>query len=212
MKGLRPNRVVLRTLIVVVFLFLAGFEGQLDWAFAAGDPPQPLLKRDHPVDWWFVFKFNAKAFPGCGDNEDRQCPFGGEVQSYALGQQFVFASSEHLRLQKGGGCVVGTTRDPLGATFEAIYNGNFYYVVWHDQFYDDPAISGCAKACASPWGHSKGMLAWNEAGEAEARGYGSLPLRGRAEVCRSIGEAESLEGVVSSRSRMASRVPSGRAR
>ena len=28
--------------------------------------PTPLLKTGQPVDWWFVFKFNAETFPGCG--------------------------------------------------------------------------------------------------------------------------------------------------
>jgi hypothetical protein len=55
--------------------------------------------------------------------------------------------------------------DPLGATFANVYNGSFYYVVWNDQFYDDPEIPGCGDSCPSPWGHSKGMVAWNDAGE-----------------------------------------------
>jgi len=33
--------------------------------------PAPLLSKGHPVDWWFVFKFNAKSFPGCGQNVER---------------------------------------------------------------------------------------------------------------------------------------------
>ena len=46
-----------------------------------------------------------------------------------------------------------------------MYNGDFNYVVWNDQFYDDPQIEGCTTSCSSPWGHSKGMLAWNADGD-----------------------------------------------
>ena len=41
-----------------------------------------------------------------------------------------------------------------------MYFGSYYYVVWNDQFYGDPRANG-----GSPWGHSKGMVAWNEDGE-----------------------------------------------
>ena len=130
------------------------------------DAPVPLLEKGHPVDWWFVFKFNSQAFPGCGNAATRTCLFGGEVQDYkAFGQQFVYASSETPSLQKGNNCAGDTTDEPIGATFEQIYNNSFHYVIWNDQFYDDPAIQGCSKECGAPWGHSKGMLAWNEAGE-----------------------------------------------
>jgi hypothetical protein len=134
-------------------------------ASAFADAPAPLLQAGHPVDWWFVFKFNSKSFPGCGANAARACPFGGSVQTYTFGQQFVYASSERASLEKGSGCAGGTTADPVGATFDEVYNGAYYYVIWNDQFYDDPKIAGCTKECGSPWGHSKGLLAWNDAGE-----------------------------------------------
>jgi hypothetical protein len=128
--------------------------------------PSPLLENGHPVDWWFVFKLNSAAFPGCGSGVTRQCIFGGDVQNYkAFGQRFVYASSENPSLQKGSGCTGDTVNDPVGATFDEVYNNNFYYLIWNDQFYDDPAIHGCTKECGAPWGHSKGMLAWNDAGE-----------------------------------------------
>jgi len=118
------------------------------------------------VDWWFVFKLNSKAFPECGAGVVRQCTFGGTVQDYKVfGQQFAYASSENRKLQQGGGCVGETTTDPLGATFDQVYNGTYNYLIWNDQFYDDPKIKGCTKECGSPWGHSKGMLAWNADGE-----------------------------------------------
>lgn len=80
-------------------------------------------------------------------------------------QQYAYASSKSPALTKGGGCVGTTQTDPLGATFDEIYNNTFYYVIWNDQFYKDPDINGCGTSCSSPWGHSKGMLAWNDAGE-----------------------------------------------
>jgi hypothetical protein len=125
-----------------------------------------MLTRGHPVAWWFVFKFNAAAFPGCGASATRSCLFGGTPQPYTnFGQQYVYASSEAPTLQQGDGCAGDTTSDPIGATFDQVYNNGFHYVVWNDQFYDDPAIKGCTRQCGSPWGHSKGLVAWNDAGE-----------------------------------------------
>ena len=134
---------------------------------SSGDTiPLPLIGKGHPVDWWFVFKFNSASFPGCGEGATRDCPFGGSVENYkAFGQQFVFASSEDSTLQQGSGCTGDTTEDPVGATFEEVYDNSFNYVIWNDQFYDDPEIQGCGASCSSPWGHSKGMLAWNDLGQ-----------------------------------------------
>jgi hypothetical protein len=137
-------------------------------AWAASGPPTPVLERGHSVDWWFVFKFNVKSFPGCGvgNQDQRQCPFGGEAQSYSFSQQYVFASSEAPKLQQGDSCVGATSKDPLGATFDTVYNdSSLYYVIWNDQFYEDPKIAGCGQSCGAPWGHSKGMLVWNENGD-----------------------------------------------
>ena len=123
-------------------------------------PPTPLLKTGQPVDWWFVFKFNAETFPGCGGTAQRACPFGGKVQTYKhFSQQFAYASSADHKLQQGGGCLGDTTTDPLGATFSQVYKGKFFYVLWSDQFYGDPISSESA-----PAGHSKGMLAWDKDG------------------------------------------------
>lgn len=128
--------------------------------------PSPLLEKGHEVNWWFVFKFNSKVFPGCGGNAKPSCPFGGEPQNYKnYSQEFVYASSDSPSLQQGSSCAGDTTDDPIGATFDEIYNNPYHYVVWNDQFYDDPAIQGCSQSCGSPWGHSKGMVAWNDAGE-----------------------------------------------
>jgi hypothetical protein len=129
--------------------------------------PVPLLAKGHPVDWWFVFKMNSGIFPGCGTNAVRACIFGGQPQNWShFGQQFVFASSESPTLVQGSNCVGDTTDDPVGATFDEVYNGSFFFVLWNDQFYQDPKIPGCSgDSCSSPWGHSKGMVAWNDAGE-----------------------------------------------
>jgi len=125
----------------------------------------PILVKQHPVDWWFVFKFNSATFPGCGGTATRSCPFGGAVQSYKnFSQQFVYASSENRILQNGGDCLGDSVDDPVGATFDEVYSSTLYYVVWNDQFYDDPQIRGCTTSCGAPWGHSKGMLAWNDTG------------------------------------------------
>ena len=125
--------------------------------------PTPLLEAGAPVDWWSVFKFNAESFPACGGAQ-RTCLFGGTVRPYKhFSQQFVYASSADSNLRKGGGCLGDATTDPVGATFDQVYNGHFFYVLWNDQFYGDPMDTDSA-----PAGHSKGMLAWNSNGEGMA--------------------------------------------
>ena len=135
--------------------------------YALADPPTPLLAKGHPVDWVFVYKFNSKSFPGCAAHASVSCPFGGTTQPYTHGQssqQFVFASKEESHLQEGGGCLGDTDQDPIGATYDEIYNGAFHYVVWNDQFYQDPKLQGCGDSCPSPWAHSKGIIAWDDTG------------------------------------------------
>lgn len=133
--------------------------------------PDPLLPNGRAVKWWFVFKLNAAVFPGCVDSTAATCPFGGTPRSYQRGQQYVYASSADTSLKKGSGCAGETTSDPIGATFNKIYNGSYHYVVWNDQFKGDPAIdythctgSGQKQECGAPWAHSKGMVAWDDAG------------------------------------------------
>ncbi len=132
--------------------------------------PAPLLEKGKPsVDWWFVFKFNTKSFPGCAGGAQRQCIFGGDVQEYTrsgFGQQFIY-TSKGVQFKKGNTCLGDTTKDPVGATFDQVYNGSYHYVIWNDQFYADPALTPCQRLgyCEAPWGHSKGMLAWNDDGD-----------------------------------------------
>lgn len=149
----------------IVALFLAGFAGLIASVSSAIAEPTSLSVNGKPVDWWFVFKFNSAKFPGCAASAERKCSFGGETQNYkAYGQQYAFASSDHKSLTLGDGCVGDTTSDPVGSTFDQIYTGAFNFVVWNDQFYEDPKIGGCGTSCGSPWGHSKGMLAWDNQG------------------------------------------------
>jgi hypothetical protein len=151
-------------------LFCAGGSLFIEHGAArAEDAPAPLLEKGKSVDWWFVYKFNAKNFPACksqeeGDDDDRICPFGGKPASYKNSQHFVFSSSENGSFTEAKGCA-GTT-DPVGTTFEQIYDGKFRYLVWNDQFYGEPKVHACSgNSCGGPWGHSKGVLAWNDDGE-----------------------------------------------
>jgi hypothetical protein len=50
--------------------------------------------------------------------------------------------------------------DPVGATFDQVYNGHLNYALWNDQFDGDPINTE-----SSPAGHSKGMLAWDDNGD-----------------------------------------------
>lgn len=179
------NRSGHRIAFAFILIFLSAIS--CDSAAANDVVPSPLLKADQPVHWWFVFKLNA-TFPGCGGSESRICLFGGSAQPYPKwGQQFVYASSANHSLQKGSGCAGDSVSDPVGATFNEIYNGSLNYVVWNDQFYDDPKIAGCTKSCSAPWGHSKGVLAWDESGKGlvmqvttpswPAAGNGSYPRK-----------------------------------
>ncbi len=132
--------------------------------------PYPMLQKGHPVDWWFVFKLNSGQFPKCGGTDTRTCPFGGSVQTTPnylnFGQQYVYASSDAATLKDGSmDCLGTTTGDPVGASFDEVYNGSYHYVVWNDQPYGDPAGECSGNGCGGPWGHSKGMLTWNDAGE-----------------------------------------------
>jgi hypothetical protein len=124
-------RVVLAT--VAAFAVLVGCSNSIA-------QPQPLLKSGAPVDWWFVFKLNAKSFPECGGAQ-RSCIFDTGVKPFpykaAIGMQYLFtgkSGNDHVPLSQGAGCVGDTKNDPIGATFDEIYNGKYYYVVWNDQY------------------------------------------------------------------------------
>ena len=161
-RQLASGKLITNTKNSLIFLIVALLV-LIVTASAQAQTPVPLITRGQSVDWWFVFKFNDSTFPGCDGSAQRSCPFGGTVQDYkngAFSQQYVYASSSNPSLQKGTDCLGDTLTDPVGATFDQAYNGSFYYVLWNDQFYGDPM-----KTKAAPWGHSKGMVSWNENGE-----------------------------------------------
>jgi hypothetical protein len=153
--------------LVFAAALVAGAPAPFPSAAAADGAPVPLLQEGRPVDWWFVYKFNAARFQQCGvPEEERACPFGGKGTKYKASQQFAVASSEDHALKQGAGCAGTSVKDPLGATFDQIYQGRFHYVVWNDQFYKDPKVRACTgDSCGGPWGHSKGILAWDDDGE-----------------------------------------------
>lgn len=138
-------------------------------AVAPSGPPTPLLAKGRGVDWWFAYKFGSDSFPSQPGDPARSCPFGGALRRDGtnFSQRYAFASSANPVLVDGPGLIGTGTGDPVGATFDQIYNGNYYYVTWNDQFYNDPERDGTAcddKQCGKPWGHSKGILAWDQAG------------------------------------------------
>jgi hypothetical protein len=121
------------------------------------------------VDWWFAFKFNAATFPGTvKSSKDKTGLFGGSLQGYddqakdakKFSQAYAVASSRDPSLRLGTGSLGTTLDDPLGATFGQIYFGEDYYVLWNDQFHGSPLPTK-----SGAFGHSKGLLAWNDAGE-----------------------------------------------
>jgi Deoxyribonuclease II len=158
--------------------------------------PAPLVSEGNPVDWLFVYKLNTKSFPECPARAVRACPFGGHPVAYksGFGQQYVAASNAggaYAHLKSGDGCLGDSGIDPIGATFAQIYTGSLNYVVWNDQFYNDPRIQGCGTSCASPWGHSKGVLAWDDSGNGVViQGTTpSWPGSGNAEHARTDGNS-----------------------
>jgi len=131
----------------------------------------PLLGDGSSADWWFVFKLATAGFEGCSGTPS--CIFGGDVQSYStgFGLQYLEAHSvggSTSALALNSNCL-GSSDDPVSKTFAQIFDGSApNYVIWNDQFYGDPqpAISPhCSSTeCGSPWGHSKGVVAWAEDG------------------------------------------------
>ena len=130
-------------------------------AAGATSPLSPLLAAGQPVEWWFAFKFNDQAYPGDETKEPNPGFFGGSPDRYKDGfcLSYACASSANPSLQMGVGSIGASVNDPLGATFNQIYRGTCNYVLWNDQFYGSPIPSQ-----DSPWGHAKGVLAWDNTG------------------------------------------------
>jgi len=132
----------------------------------------PLLSKNKPVDWMFAFKFNADEMPGTKSALKKTGIFNAkgikrpkyDAKSSKFSRHYIYASSinQHLQLGKGKDVLGSSLNDPLGATFGQVYLAKKppFFVVWNDQLYGHPLPIG-----SSPWGHSKGMVAWDEHGE-----------------------------------------------
>ena len=133
--------------------------------------PSPMAGPNEPVEWLFAYKFNAGSFPGYLDagyqkqegTAGQPGRFGGTTKPYPHGmsQNYVFATSNDPTLKRGAGALGNSEVDPLSATFAQVYNTNgYHYVLWNDQFYNNPM-----ETQGAPFGHAKGMAAWNDEGE-----------------------------------------------
>src|SRR5258708_4392034 len=135
-RGIRVPLRILGSVLAIALVGATAVHGRRADEAVGAQPtptiaPSPLLSAGHPVDWWFMFKFNTASFPGCGADVQQACTFGGTVKTRRqFSQQFAFASSDQHSLQKGSGCAGETAGDPLGATFGEDYNGSFNYVIW----------------------------------------------------------------------------------
>jgi Deoxyribonuclease II len=168
-----PRSLTLRVPQVVLFLMFAfGPAERALCQTSSTPPPSPLVKKGQPVDWWFVFKFNAQTFPRPATSTPT-CLFGGTpggADKYkTIGQDYVYGTADDPALVKGAGYIGDSTNDPVGATFDEVYNGNLSYVVWNDQFYRQPLLAcegtdPTTNDCSAPWAHSKGLIAWDTDG------------------------------------------------
>ena len=131
-------------------------------AFAQAPPPSPMVDQNHAAAWVFAFKFNVATFPTT--EMLASCLFGGTPKAYPRSQTYVLAFAGSPTLREGPGLIGTSTADPVGATFAKIYASGLNFVVWNDQFYRHPPIGGCSQSCGGPWGHSKGIVAWDDQG------------------------------------------------
>lgn len=124
--------------------------------------PEPLAKAGEPHKWVFAFKLNGTSFPTKGPDA---CMFGGKPQKKKSSLAYAQSTSDFSALVSGTGLLGTTLDDPVGATFSEIYNSPLSFVVWNDQLYRHPSIKGCGDSCNGPWGHSKGVIAWDDHGD-----------------------------------------------
>lgn len=152
------------------FNMMAPAHPALDVGARKGSTPlAPLLGDGTAVDWWFAFKLTSKAFPSCSTH--RSCMFGGVVQSYehGFGLQYLLgygSGGQTTPLALHTDCL-GSGADPVAQTFQQVWGGVPNFVIWNDQLYQDPQPHikpQCGSDCAAPWGHSKGVMAWDEDG------------------------------------------------
>ena len=149
-----------RSFFVFPLLAVAGLNAAEPTPAAA--VPTPMVNQSARAEWVFVYKFNAATFPTTTPLAN--CLFGGEPKSYVRSQHYVLAHKGAGTLVEGPGLIGTSTADPVGATFAKIYASGLNFVVWNDQFYKHPRIVGCSDSCSGPWGHSKGLIAWDDKG------------------------------------------------
>jgi len=128
------------------------------------------------LEWFFAFKMNTASYSGCSGKVS--CIFGGDVQDYSYGYSLQYVSTQRSsgstsKMSLSSKCL-GSGEDPVAKTFAQVYDGTAdNFVIWNDQFYQDPMPKvdpPCAWAgqpsnsCSAPWGHSKGVLAWDSKG------------------------------------------------
>lgn len=149
-------------LLAALLFVLALSLGAPTAARQSSGAPEPLFAQNDADDWIFAFKLNATTFP---TPPVSNCVFGGSPQTKLASQQFIVARSSSTDLTAGAGLLGSSVADSLGATFSQVYNSNLNFVVWNDQLYQHPRMQGCGDGCSGPWGHSKGLIAWNETGD-----------------------------------------------
>jgi hypothetical protein len=145
------------------------------WCLFAGvsvAQPVPLVSGAHPVTWWFAFKFNDLMPETLRPVSAGDCPFGGVVNTNNnsdkhsnLAYAYAYGDGQTHGLVAGGSRIGWSDEDPLGVTYRNVFEGSYSYVVFNDQFYGDPQISGCGNDCEAPWAHAKGLLAWDDQGQ-----------------------------------------------
>lgn len=161
MKSARSTE-LFRVVWPLLLALLLGTQAVPSTAQPVTTPPLPLAASNNPDDWVFAFKLNAGEFPTTGQLTN--CIFGGTPQGERSSQAYAVARRRFTALITGPGLIGTSLADPVGATFNQIYRGPLNFVIWNDQFYRRPPIQGCGTSCGAPWGHSKGIIAWDEAG------------------------------------------------
>src|SRR5205823_881461 len=111
--------------------------------------------QNEPHTWVLAFKLNGQTFP---TPPVSTCLFGGTPQHKTASLQYALAQSDFSALLPGPGLIGTGLSDPVGATFNEIYNSALNFIVWNDQLYGHPVIAGCGTSCSGPWGHSKGVI------------------------------------------------------
>jgi hypothetical protein len=121
----------------------------------------PRANADEIHNWVFAFKLNGTTFETPPTDT---CLFGGKPQTKKASLAYAEATSDSTALVPGPGLLGTSLNDPVGATFNQIYNNRLNFIVWNDQLYRHPSIKGCGDGCNGPWGHSKGVIAWDSQG------------------------------------------------